>query len=253
MTTARALLTSAFREGNLVAIAQGPSDLELGEGLVLLNNLMLSQFTMAVGDALREWPVPRKQYTASVDRTYPFLPRSSIGFAPDYNSLIPDNSRIVWDTSDQHVYLASKPQDGALVAVAMASGADVTTQGALIVDGNGRRIGADDTVTYTPDAFSADRWFYRADLAQWQPIAKLALDDDMIFPEEFDDFWICAVFTRLAPRYAKDVPAASAARAGEVQLMLTTRYFQTLNTGSGGAQLASTEQSFSTEANWMTQ
>lgn len=243
-------MKQAFREGNLVAIAQGPTDPELGEGLDLLNNYMLSQFTMSVGDQLREWPVPRKQYTASVDRTFPFLP-GRVPIYPAYPNLIPDNSRIVWDTSDQHVYLASKPQDGALMAVAMASGADVTVPGTLTVDGNGRRIGPDTMVQYTPTAFTADSWFYRADLAQWQPIAKLALDDEMIFPVEFDDLWVCSVFIRLAPRYGKQVSAATASRGAEVQLGLSTRYFQTLNTSSGGAQLSGTAESFAQTTNWM--
>lgn len=243
----------AFREGNLVPIAQTPTDNEIGEGLGLLNRYMLSQFTMAVGDQLREWPVPRKQYVAPADRVFPFLPtgQATGGISPTYNILIPDNSRIVWDTSDQHVYLAAKPQDGALIAVAMASGADVAVPGTLIVDGNGRRIGPDETISYTPDAFNADRWFYRADLAQWQPIAALALDDEMIFPAEFDDLWICSVSIRLAPRYGKQVAAATASRGSEVQLMLTTRYFQTQNTGSGGPALQNAEQSFGGQSDWM--
>lgn len=245
-------MTRAFREGNLVPIRQSPTAAELDEALALLNAYMLSQFTLAVGDKLREWQVPRVQYTADVNRVYPFQPGADLPLVPTYNTLVPDNSRIVWDGSEQHIYLAAKPQDGALVATALGSGAAIATYGTLTIDGNGRRIGADDTVEIERDDFTPARWFYRADLAQWQAIAPLALTDAMIFPDEFDDLWVCAAAIRLAPRYGKTVALATAERRTEMQLLLSTRYFQTFNTGSGGPQLPQGAQSFGQTGNWMT-
>lgn len=253
MSTALELLTRAFREGNLIPLGTSPRPAELAEGLSILNSYMLSQFTMNVGDALREWPVPGRQRTAQVARDYPLSPGADRKLYPTYTHLIPPNSRVIWDGSDQHVYLADKPEDGALFAVARGSGANAANSGSLTIDGNGRLINGLDTLIIAKAALVPSRWFYRADTAQWTAIEALALTDAMIFPDEFDDVWVCGCSLRLAPRYGKVIPKETVVRGAEVLLLLQTRYFQSAPTTSGGEQLVPGYESFTTgnRGSWM--
>lgn len=253
MTTASALITRAFREGNLIPVGKSPTTDELNEGLDLLNSYMLSVFGINVGDWLQEWPVPpaNQQRTASTSREWPLLPGADRPLVPQYNSLIPENSRIIWDGSEQTVYLHDKPQDGAIVAVALGSGAKAANVGTLTVDGNGRLIVGADTATFTKSDFTAVKWFYRADLANWVQIVPLALTDDMIFPVEFDDLWVVAVSVRLAPRYGKALAQGTIARGAEMLQLLQTRYFQSQVQGAGGEQLVPGFESFNSQSRWM--
>lgn len=245
MTTALALLTRAYRENNLIPVGSAPSTKELTEAIAVLNSYMLSQFTMAVGDQLMEWPIPRRQRDPSVtSREFPLLPGAQRSLTPTYSTLIPPNSRIIWDGSERRVWLTDKPKDGNLLAVAIGSGANADNAGTLTIDGNGRLIDGADTATFIRATFAASRWFYRADTAQWTPIEALAQADEMIFPEEFDDVWVCGVAVRLAPRYGKTISAATIARGSEVLLLLQTRYFQSQPTGSGGELLVPGFESF---------
>lgn len=253
MSTALALLTRAFREGNLIPIGKTPTVNEQAEALAIINSYMLSMFGMQVGQKLREWPVPPHQRTAGPSRTYPLLPGAERSLVPSYPYQVPANSRIIWDGSDQHVYLHPKPEDGSLLAIALGSGANAANVGSITIDGNGRRINDADTVVMAKADFVASRWFYRADLAAWVAIEALALGDEMIFPEEFDDLWVCGGMIRLAPRYGKQVSAATAGRGIEMLTLLQTRYFQTEPTASGGDQLVNGWQSYDSTSRpgWM--
>lgn len=251
MTTATVLLNRAFREGNLIPIAQAPKPAELAEGLAILNSYMLSQFTSTVGEKLREWPVPGRQRTADTSRDYPLAPGASRPLWPVHRRLVPINSRVIWDGSDQHIYLHDKPQDGSLFATALGSGAEAANDGTLTIDGNGRRISDADSLSIAKADLIPSRWFYRADTANWTPIEALALTDDMLFPDEFDDLWVCGCSIRLAPRYGKTISAATASRGSEVRGLLQNRYFQTQPTVSGGDQLVPGFESFTTGNGWM--
>lgn len=244
MTTAAALVSRAFREGNLIPIGKAPTSAEQVEGLAVLNSYMLSIFGFEVGSKLREWPVPPHQRVAGPTRTYPLLPGAERSLVPTYPLQVPANSRIIWDGSDQHVYMHPKPADGALVALALGSGASAANVGSITVDGNGRRIDGDDTFVMAEADFVLQRWFYRADLAQWISIRPLALADEMIFPVEFDDLWVCMGMIRLAPSFGKQISTATATRVTEMKTLLQTRYFQTEPTASGGEELAPSWQSF---------
>lgn len=254
MTTATILVTRAFREGNIIPVGKAPTADELAEGLAIINSYMLGLFGIHVGKKPMEWPVPNHQRTAGPTRDYPLRPGAHRELSPQYNEQVPPNSRIVWDGSTQHVYLYPKPSDGALIALALGSGANAADVGSITIDGNGRRISGAATFVMAESEFAAMRWFYRADLAEWVQIKALALGDEMIFPEEFDDLWVCAGMVRLAPRFGKAVTPATAGRGGEVMAMLQSRYFQSQSVTSGGDQLVAGFQSFDTTSRrdgWM--
>ena len=61
-----------------------------------------------------------------------------------------------------------------------------------------------DTVTLTNPAQPV-KWFYRDDIALWKIVRKIGIEEELLYPEEYDDFWIGALSIRLAPRYNKTV------------------------------------------------
>jgi hypothetical protein len=244
MTKASTIITAAFREGNLVPVGGAPSDAEATEGLDLLNRLVLSAYGFSIGNKLMDWQVPAIQRTSDVSRQYPLLPGGQLPFIP-YNVNPPLNSRVVWDGSVQTIYLNDLPQDGANMAIVKGSGADGAVPGALTIDGNGRTInGASTIVSGDAGVTFPLQLFYRADVSDWRTVKAIVSTDDMLFPPELDDLWICALSIRLAPRYGKAVAAGTTARFGEMRSIFAARYQQTAPTASGGDDLFNTFQSF---------
>lgn len=250
MTTAGAIVTSAYREGNLVAVGAAPTPDEAAEGLDALNRLVLATFGFTIGNKLRDWQVPRRQGTGTVTRDFPLLPGAERSLVPTYPLYPALNSRVIWDGSAQTIFFDPLPQDGAVMAVAKGSGADSAVPGVLIIDGNGRTIGGQNTVTFS-GVVTPTRWFYRADLADWSVAAAVAADVEMLFPPELDDLWICALAIRMAPRYGKQVAPSTSARFTEMSTILRTRYQQTAPTSSGGEELRPGYESYSSGYQWM--
>src|SRR5690606_6984410 len=125
-----------------------------------------------------DWQVPMRQRTGAVSRDFPLLPGATLPLTPVYPLYPPPNSRIIWDGSERHVYFPEWPQDGALMAVVMGSGASGDSPGTLTLDGNGRRIGGLDTVTYAPESFTPTQWLYRADLGNWLAVQPMAWESE---------------------------------------------------------------------------
>lgn len=244
MTIASALVSQAFREGNLIPIGTAPNAAEAAEGLVLLNNYIFSVFGYEMGEELTDWQVPAPQRTSPVAANYPQLPfPTDIGgnifplpFGPTTSQAIypfpPPNSRIVfggWAVVGPgfKVYFPEQPNDGARMALIQGSGAgDMGVAGSQIVlDGNGRTIETANTKTYT-DPVAARAWLYRADLGDWKAVLPLAAGDDCPFPPELDDLWITRVSMRLAPRFGKPVMSETQATSIMMMKTLKTRYRQ---------------------------
>lgn len=242
MTTAGTIVTAGFREGNLVPVGSSPTDNETSEGLDILNRLVLSAFGFTIGNRLVDWQIPAVQRTGNVSRDYPLLPGATFHYKP-FNTSPPPNSRIVWDGSAQHVYFVPDAQDGAVMAAVKGSGAAGAVQGELTLDGNGRTIAGQPTLVIDGSTLPT-QWFYRADYADWREVKPIALADDMLFPREMDDLWICALSIRMAPRYGKTVAASTTARFGEMSAIFKARYQQTAPTTGGGEDLFGTFQSF---------
>lgn len=224
MTTANEIITEAYRENNLIAIGQSPTDAELAEALPRLNNIINSLFGTTIGQWLLDWETPPKR-TTSTDRRWP-LSAADTKLPAGVWPYPPYNARLITNlTGPTTIYLFPQPEDGALMEVANA-GPDFDTH-ALTISANGRDIeGADQIVlTGTERTF---RWFYRADLAQWVRLAPLALTDEMPFPAEFDDYFIAALNVRLSARMARQpLPQTAELRQMTMQKM-KRRYTQNM-------------------------
>jgi len=93
----------------------------------------------------------------------------------------------------------------------------------VTIDGNGRKIEGAATVTLSTNSQSA-RWMYRGDTGNWVKIEELAVDDDMPFPSEFDDYFTQMVALRLNPRYGQQMTADMAANLRRWRGALRSRY-----------------------------
>lgn len=129
---------------------------------------------------------------------------------------------------------------GAWAASTLSGG---STGSILTLDGNGRLIQGDPAIQLiTPIA--SQEWFYRADLGNWLLRYDMGLYDEMLFPRNFDDFFICALSTRFAPRYSK-VTASETIQTAKMSLSrLVAQYRQTELTTYGAENIPRTDQSY---------
>jgi len=241
MTAASELVKAGFRENNIIPVGKDPTTAEQTEGLGLLNRDLNSVYGFVVGENLTDWPIPAVQRTGSVAANPPLLPGSKQPLVSLNNSYPAANVRLVWDGSTRTVYFPESPEDGARMALVKASGAAASGTGTLTLDGNGRTIEGSNTYTA---GVSGSKWMYRADLADWKALADLALADDCPFPPELDDFWICGLAIRLAPRYGKEVASATVARFRHMKSEIQARYWQNAPATSGGELLQPGYQSY---------
>lgn len=247
MTTAREIITDAYREVNIIPIGSEPTADEFAEALRRLNVLIASVFGTDLGVFMQEWPLTRL-YTAPQYRLTP-LGEFDAKLPDEVRPYPPINARIITRLEQpKTAFLFPDPQDGARLAVA-----DIGSTAELTLSGNGRRISGVADLTYLPDPAVVREWFYRADLGEWVEIVELGLDDQMFFPTEFDDLWITSLAIRLAPRHGqranqetaavnqragrklKQRYAVSEARAGVYDATFYTK--QAFNRGLGGTDL----------------
>lgn len=116
--------------------------------------------------------------------------------------------------------------------------------GAIItLDGNGRLInGAPTQAFYAP--VQAMQWVYRADLGMWIIVQDMTLTDLMPFPTDLDDFFICAMSKRLAPRYGKITAAETLETATKSLARIKARYRQVGITTYGSENFPRTNESY---------
>lgn len=254
MTTAIKLIQAAYREGNLIAAGKQPTTDEQSEALDGLNRFVNGIFGYEMGENLADWQYPAPQRTAPVAANYPQLPRPDY-VGPLYNTywapFPPRNSRVVWGAVTGTMYFSDKPEPGSRMAVVEGSGAgDSGAPGQLLtIDGNGRTIQdpadmvlKNQVVLTSPVA--SNQWLYRDDLGQWMLCNDMELETDCPFPKEFDDFFICALAKRLAPRYGKITAAETIETARVTLSRLKARYRQTAPTVYGSTDFPRTSQSY---------
>lgn len=259
------ILQGMYREGNIIPIGTTPSANQTAEGLLVLSRLIRGILGYKMGENLTDWYVPQPQRTASVASNWPQFPGEFDYFSLYGTSLSsnvfpypPNNSRIVYGGTAQHVFFPEKPNAGGQMALIQASGAGDggQTGDVLTLDGNGRTIQGADTQTFTFNSgagntpFPGVRWFFRDDLGDWVIIADPtagnggASTDFLPYPEEFDDFFICAGSKRLAGSYNKLVSKETIERALDMEGAFLARYRQPTVTVYGSDNFPRSYQSY---------
>lgn len=253
-TLASSLIQAAYREGNLLAVGKTPTASELAEALPRLNVFIRGVYGYELGENLFDWLYPVPQKTSPMNARWPQGPLASplnLGPSLAVAQNPPPNVRIVWGAVTGTIYFPQHPEDGARMAVVQGSGAgDMGHVGAILtLDGNGRTIvdPADDTAKNTVALTAPTEttmWLYRADMATWILVEDMALTDECPFPEEFDDFWICALSKRLAPRYSKITASETQETALVTLARIKARYRQSALTTYGSEGFPRTDQSY---------
>jgi len=217
MTLVSAIIKSAFRESNLIALSATPTSEESAEALNLLNSVVLTFIGQELGELLEDGNVGDNNVTRK-EFDQGWLDSSLA------NSYLPPNTRVVANlTAAQTIYLPPRPFDGARFGVADPSDNLATYN--LIFDGNGRKIEDAQQVVLSTDGLSRE-WFYRADLADWVRVTDLEEDDESPFPRQFDDILIIALATRLNPRNGSVADPQSVARYNNALKKFRSTYRQ---------------------------
>lgn len=209
MATILEIITASYRDNNLIPVGTAPTDLEIAEALTRLNAFFRSIFGVELGVELSDWTVPPSR-TSPVAARYSRKPLNE-DLPDDIWPYPPSNSRVLMNTTKvTTIYLPSTPNDGARFSVV-----DIRSTSNLTLDANGRNIDGAASVDVIPGS-SPLEWFYRADLGDWVGVKTFLVTDNSPLPDEFDDFLILALSTRLSGRVGK---SAAIARA-DVQRMI---------------------------------
>lgn len=265
MTLASSIITDAYREGNLIPVGKTPTSAEQAEALRKLTRFIAGVFGEEMGENLVDWPVPLPQRTAPIAANFPQTPfidgnmmgspfgsALSTAFAP----YPPKNSRIVFGGVTGTLYFPEQPDDGSRMAIVQGSGAgDGGAAGQILtLNGNGRTIETTPTKTFTfaSPATTPVHWMYRADLGDWVkvPTTTLALTDDIGFPTDLDDLWVCMLAIRLAPSYGKSVSNETSVTALRMMKKLKARYRQAGTTVYNSGDIPNTFQSYAGNRWW---
>lgn len=264
MTTAVKLIQAAYREGNLIAVGKQPTTDEVSEALEALNRFVNGIFGYEMGENLFDWLYPVPQRTAPVNANWPQAPgvgpgiAGALGTCGNFTPYPPNNVRIVWGLRTGTIYAPQAPEPGTRLGFVQGSGAgDSGTAGQILtIDGNGRQIQDPldkqfkNSITLTAPANPA-QWFYREDLGMWVLCVDMILTDESPFPKECDDFFICALSKRLAPRYGKITANETIETASITLKRLKARYRQTAPTVYGSQDFPNTLESYQSGRWWM--
>lgn len=259
------IISRAYREAQITALGTTPTAAQNAEGVDNLNSFMSTALGMDLGEPLRDWLAPVPQRTAPVAANYPQDPQpmsmtdaSLMGVAGSAASAPypPDNARVVWGGVAQTLYLPEGPQNGARISLLQGSGlGDGGVNGAVLtVDGNGRYIGAPGAVppftatktfVFSSTAPPSADWIYVSAYALWVPVGTLALTDSMVFPPDYDDYFILGLSGRIAPKYNKTISAESQFAFTMAQAKVKSEFAQRHDTIYGSWDFPNSLQSYS--------
>lgn len=226
MATARKTITRSFRENNLIPIKQTPSDAQVSEALDYLNDTIKSLVGHTIGEMFGDWLVPPSR-TDPVAARWPLYPAEVPVDASVYTSP-PANARMLTRIlTPTTIYFPFEPSDGARMALVNVG--DDYSITPITLDANGRLIEGVRTLTFNTATVTPILWFYRADLGTWKRIADLALDDNLPFPDDYNDFFVAVLAARMAPNYGKTPNAITGSIAGDGLTKFRQQYAQTVN------------------------
>lgn len=217
MTTVSEIITDAFRISNLLAIGTTPTPDQQAEGLRYLNRIVKSTLGNEAGEQFEAFPIGRKD----IERPsgYPWW-----NDVPDNDWYVPKNYRLMCNLENAvEVALHPDPDDGSRFAVIDVQNNFATNP--LTVKGNGRLIENQFQLVLNTNGENGE-WFYRADLANWQRYAPLALIDTFPLGEEFDVFFIVMLAIHLNPAYGQSIDGQTEIAFKRASKQLRARYKQ---------------------------
>lgn len=228
MSTAGDIITQAFREGNFTAVSETPTVEEVAEALPRLRSLLNTLFGRELGEKYRDWYVP-SDLSTMIPLRYPLAPASNPTVsASDAWKYAPANVNLLVKTTEARtVYLPANPSDGARIRVT-----NIGSSGglSLTLDGNGHLIDAATSLTATLTTLSGNWWLYRADLGSWVKYVDIVDGTTaMPLPVECDDYFVCGLAIRLAPRFQTEMNPETVARFKDMSSYIKQRYKQTEN------------------------
>jgi hypothetical protein len=200
------IIQQAYRETNLIPLGATPNINQLSEALTRLNSIILS----AIGNEIAE----------------PGFREITIGGDEDQSDqvseYVPHNTRLMLNVDGEVlVGLQPKPYEGMRVALVDIAGN--LSAYPFTIDGNGRNIEGDDLLVVSENNASM-QWMYRADIGNWVRITSLTLEDQMPFPEDFDDYFVGMLALRLSPRYGQMLPQETVDILKRSRQQLRARY-----------------------------
>lgn len=264
MSTAQGIIIGSYRELNITPIGVSPTTAQLTEGLYRLNGYLRIIFGQQLGELLQDWEVPFQQRTAPVAANFPQNPYPlnqdamfmglplSGGSGTEFWPYPPKNSRLIIGplAAPTTVYFPEQPDDGSRMAIVQGG---LATPGIVVtLDANSRTIGGARTFPFTTASPTpvGMRWIYRADIADWRPVASLALTDEMPFPDDMDEYFILSLARRLAPPNDKTLSPESMLMLKEAQSIFKARYRQEGTTVYGAADIPTSYESFIAGRYW---
>jgi hypothetical protein len=216
MTTLAEIITDAFREGNILPLGKSPTAAQSAEALRLLNQLFSSVLGDEAGENFSDWPLGT---FGQANPNFPVMNEM-------YRNRPPINHRLIaLNEAQMTIYLSPMPQDGSRMGIVDPYGRLAAFP--VILDGNGRPIEDQASLTLNTNGFSAE-WFYRADFGKWVRITGLTATDTIPYPEEFAIFFTILLALRLNPRYGRSMDEQSAAVFKAEKSKFVNRYLQAM-------------------------
>lgn len=221
MTLISEIITSAYREANLISLGASLTAEQTAEALPLLLRIIESTLGNEVGEHFTVAEVGLEistitNYRDWLDQTEPLQLRN--------NQTINSNTHIFLNQeSPQTFKLPRSPRDGARLRITDIG--NKLSQFPITIEGNGRKIEGQTELVLSVDNLISE-WFYRADSGQWLKSNPLALSSVIPFPSEFDDFFIIALAMRLNPRHNQQSAPETVARYQNIRNKLRARYRQ---------------------------
>lgn len=224
MTLVSQIIKDAYREASLISITATPTDLELAEGLLLLQRFVSSVIGNEQGEQIDTIDIGKNNI--SRPQGFPYYDQ-----VPDQvNWFVPPNTRLALNlTAPLTVYLDPVPTDGQRFAFYDLSGNLVTN--ALTVNSNGRNIEGVPSKTFSTNSINR-QYIYRDDTGNWSLVNPLAAADEFPFPVDFDDFFVTGLAMRLNPRNSLATDPSTQANYTQAMRKFMARYRQHREVGS---------------------
>lgn len=222
MTTVQEIITDAYREANLIAVGDSPTQAEINETLPRYNNMVLSWFGNELGDQFQDWVIPDPK---NINKRFTYVDSDDFN-SSSFDLEPPPNARILVTSTGggTQIKFPKKPSDGARMQIIdIGSTADIT------INGNGRLVDGLSSSTLAAPLVEPVEWFYRADRANWTRITSLLTTDETLLPTEFNDLQITSLAVRLMSRYGNEPRSGTVETLRSGMSKLKARYSPAIN------------------------